>query len=115
LTVRPHPVFQREGDDILVTLPITIDEAVLGAKVTAPTITGPVNLTIPEGASSGRVLRLRGRGVARSGGKAFGDQLVELKIVAPTVIDDALREFLAEWRKTHAHDPRAGMLNEAVS
>jgi len=115
LSVRPHPVFRRDDNDILVTLPITIDEAVLGAKVTAPTITGPVNLTIPAGATSGRVLRLRGRGVARSGGKTAGDQLVELKIVAPPVIDDALRDFLTEWRKTHADDPRADLLNEALS
>ncbi len=61
LSVRPHPVFSRDGDDILVTLPVTIDEAILGAKVAAPTITGPVSLTIPPGASSGRVLRLRAR------------------------------------------------------
>jgi len=115
LSVRPHPVFRREQDDILLTLPITIDEAVLGAKVTVPTIGGPVSLRIPEGASSGRVLRLRGRGVARSGGKAAGDQRVELRIVAPPEIDDALRDFLTEWRKTHAHDPRADMLNEALS
>ena len=113
LSVRPHPVFRREGDDILLTLPITIDEAVLGAKVTAPTIEGPVNLSIPKGASSGHILRLRGRGVARPGGGTAGDQLVELRIVAPPEIDDALRDFLIEWRKTHAHDPRAEMLNEA--
>jgi DnaJ-class molecular chaperone len=115
LSVRPHPVFRREGDDILVTLPITIDEAVLGGKVTAPTITGPVSLTIPEGASSGRILRLRGRGVARTGGKTAGDQLVELKIVAPPVIDDALRDFLADWRKSYSHDLRAELLREATS
>lgn len=114
LSVETHPVFRRDGDDILVTLPITIDEAVLGAKVTAPTISGPVSLTIPAGASTGRILRLRGRGVARAGRKTAGDQLVELKIVAPPVIDDALREFFATWRKTHAHDPRAEMLKEAA-
>ncbi|PWR01277.1 molecular chaperone DnaJ [Meridianimarinicoccus roseus] len=115
LSIGQHPVFDREGDDIRVILPITIDEAVLGAKVTAPTITGPVSLKIPECASSGRVLRLRGRGVSRAGAGIAGDQLVELKIVAPRVIDDALRDFLAEWRKTKAHDPRADMLNEAAS
>lgn len=115
LSLRPHPVFRREGDDILVTLPITIDEAVLGGKVTAPTIAGPVSLSIPKGTSSGRVLRLRGRGVTRSGRQATGDQLVELRVVAPPVIDDALRDFLEDWRKTNTHDPRAGMLNEAVS
>lgn len=115
LSVSPHPVFRRDGDDILVTLPITIDEAILGAKVIAPTINGPVSLTIPAGASSGRVLRLRGRGVARQAGKSAGDQRVELKIVAPPEIDDDLRDFLSEWRKTHADDPREGLLKDAAS
>lgn len=115
LSIHSHPVFRREQDDILIALPITIDEAVLGAKVTVPTIDGPVNLTIPEGASSGRVLRLRGRGVTRQGSKTVGDQLVELRIVAPPVIDDALRNFMTEWRGANAHDPRADMLKEALS
>jgi DnaJ-class molecular chaperone len=108
--VRPHPVFRRDGDNILLTLPITFDEAVLGAKVTAPTIDGPVGLTVPSGASSGRVLRLRGRGVARAGQKTKGDQLVELKITVPANPDAALRDFLSEWRKTHSFDPRADLM-----
>ena len=115
LSVSQHPVFRRIGDDVFVTLPITIDEAILGGKVTAPTISGPVNLTIPKGASSGRVLRLRGRGVAHQGGKTAGDQLVDLKIVTPPEIDGSLRDFLTEWRKTHSHDPRVDLLNEAAS
>jgi len=115
LAVQPHPVFRRAGDDILLTLPITIDEAVLGAKVSTPTIGGPVSVTIPKGASSGRILRLRGRGVAKPGGKPAGDQLVELRIVAPPVIDDGLRDFLTEWRKTNTHDPRKDMLKEAAT
>lgn len=115
LSVRPHRVFQREGDDIRVILPVTIDEAVLGARITAPTITGPVSLTIPPGASSGRVLRLRGRGVTPAGGSTAGDQLVELKIVLPPTVDPALRDFLAGWQKDHAHDPRTDLLNEAMS
>ena len=115
LSIRAHPVFRREQDDILLTLPITIDEAVLGAKVTVPTIAGPVTLSIPAGASSGRVLRLRGRGVAPKRGGPAGDQLVELRIVAPPVIDEALRNFMTEWRGTHAQDPRADMLKEALS
>lgn len=113
LSVRPHPVFRREGDDILLTLPITIDEALLGGKVTAPTITGPVTLTIPAGVSSGRIMRLRGRGVARPGQKTSGDQLVDLKIVAPPVIDAPLRDFMTEWRKSQPHDPRRNLLIEA--
>jgi DnaJ-class molecular chaperone len=112
VVLRPHPVFRREGDDILVTLPITIDEAVLGTKVTAPTIDGPVSLTVPPGASSGRVLRLRGRGIERPGRKAKGDQRVDLRIVVPSEPDETLRAFLSEWRKTHAVDPRADLLKE---
>jgi DnaJ-class molecular chaperone len=111
--VHPHPVFRREGDDIVITLPITIDEAVLGGKVTAPTIDGPVSLTIPPGASSGRVLRLRGRGVDRPRQKTRGDQRVELKIVAPPDADGVMRDFLTEWRKTHAVDPRVDLMKEA--
>ncbi len=111
--IRPHPVFRREGDDILITLPITIDEAVLGGKVTAPTIDGPVSVNIPKGANSGRILRLRGRGVARASGPA-GDALIELRIVTPPAIDAALSDFLAEWRKSHASDPRKAMMQEAA-
>lgn len=109
LEVEPHPIFRREGDDIHVTLPISIDEAVLGGKVRTPTIDGPVNLSIPKGASSGRVLRLRGRGARRRGGKDRGDQLVELSIVAPPEIDAELEAFMQRWREEHAHDPREGM------
>jgi DnaJ-class molecular chaperone len=107
-----HPVFRREGDNIHITLPVTIDEAILGGKLTAPTIDGPVSVTIPKGASSGQTLRLRGRGVVRANSSA-GDQLVDLRIVAPPVIDAGLAEFLTEWRKTHGYDPRKAMMEEA--
>lgn len=110
LTVRSHPHFKREGADILLTLPITIDEAVLGAKVEAPTIEGAVSLSIPAGASSGRVLRLRGRGVAKPGGKERGDQLITLSIVAPSKPDEELTTFLDRWRKKHGENPRRGMM-----
>lgn len=111
--VQPHSVFRRDGDDILLTLPITLDEAVLGGKVTTPTIDGPVGLTIPAGANSGQVLRLRGRGIMRAGRKTKGDQRVELKIVTPPTIDAGLREFFEEWRKTHSHDPRVDLMKRA--
>jgi DnaJ-class molecular chaperone len=114
LLVRPHPVFQRDGHDIFLTLPITIDEAVLGGKVTAPTIDGPVGVTIPAGARSGQILRLRGRGVALAGRKMQGDQRITLQIVTPPDADGALRDFLAQWRKTHAYDPRADLMKEAA-
>jgi DnaJ-class molecular chaperone len=109
--ITPHPVFGRIGDDIEITLPITIDEAVLGGKITAPTIDGAVSVTIPKGASSGRILRLRGRGVARAGAPA-GDALIELRIVTPLGHDAGLAEYLTEWRKTHAYDPRKVMMQE---
>lgn len=108
--VGSHSVFRREVDDILLTLPITIDEAILGGKVKVPTIDGTVSLAIPPGASSGKVLRLRGRGLARAGQKARGDQKVELKIMVPPDPDKGLRDYLTEWRKTHAFNPRADML-----
>ena len=92
LSVRPHAVFRREGNDILLTLPITLDEAVLGGKVEVPTIDGTVSLTIPKGVSSGRTLRLRGRGIRGMGGTTKGDQMVELKIVVPPKVDEALAE-----------------------
>jgi DnaJ-class molecular chaperone len=113
ISIRPHPVFRREGDDIEIVLPITIEEAVLGGKVPTPTIDGVVELSIPAGASSGRVLRLRGRGVGRAGAKTRGDQRVELRIVQPAVPDAELRAFLEAHRKPRGFDPRADLLKEA--
>lgn len=109
ISVRPHPLFRRDGNDIVVTLPITLDEAVLGDKVAVPTIGGTVNLTIPKGASSGQILRMRGRGVYPVGGTKHGDQRVELRIVSPPDIDNGLAEFMEKWRKTNGYNPRRGM------
>ena len=113
ISVAPHPVYSRIGDDIFITLPITLDEAVLGGKVTAPTLGGAVSVTIPKGASSGQTLRLRGRGVVRAGA-AKGDQLIDLRIVAPPVIDADLADFMQNWRKSHAYDPRKAMFEEGL-
>ncbi len=107
--VREHPVFRREGDDVLMQLPIGIDEAVLGGKVPVPTIDCQVQLTIPKGASSGQKLRMRGRGIKGWTSKKRGDQIVELKIVSPPKIDSDLAEFMEKWRKKHGYDPRKGM------
>ncbi len=106
ITVKPHPVFRREEDDIVVELPITLDEAVLGGKVEVPTVTGRVTMTVPRGASSGDVLRLRGKGIKPATGPA-GDQRVVLKVVLPGTIDKDLSGFMEGWRKTHRYDPRA--------
>ncbi len=101
--VGAHPLFVREGNDILIELPISLDEAVLGAKVETPTIGGRVAVSVPKGASSGRVLRLRGRGVKG------GDQLVTLRVVMPAAIDEELETFMRGWRERHAYDPRKDM------
>jgi DnaJ-class molecular chaperone len=105
IRVRPHALFRREDDDILVEVPITIDEAVLGAKVEVPTISGRVQLTVPKGTSAGRVFRLKGKGVKSAGRAEAGDQLVTVKIVLPETIDDTLAYFFSEWRQKNGYDP----------
>lgn len=106
IKVRAHADFRRVGDDILSELPITIDEAVLGARIEVSTITGRVQLSIPKGTSSGTVFRLRGKGVRNIASGAVGDQLVSVRIVLPDVVDDKLSYFMSEWRQTHQYDPR---------
>ena len=101
----PHAAVQAHGDDILLEIPITIDEAVLGAKVEVPTVTGRVQLTIPKGTSSGRVFRLKGKGIKSAGKAEPGDQLVTVRIVLPDVIDDSLAYFFSEWRQKNSYDP----------
>lgn len=107
LTVADDPDWRRDGDDVETTLPITIDEAILGSKVEAETIDGPVMLTVPRGASTGQKLRLKGRGLKGADGKR-GDQHVVLKVVMPPRIDDELARFIESWRQDHAYDPRRG-------
>jgi DnaJ-class molecular chaperone len=104
IKIKPHAQFKRQGDDITIELPISIDEAVLGAKVEVPTVTGRVQLSIPKGTSSGKTFRLKGKGVkARAG--TVGDELVTVRIVLPDSIDESLSYFFSEWRQKHAYDP----------
>jgi DnaJ-class molecular chaperone len=103
--VRPHARFQRSDGDILLEVPITIDEAILGAKIEVPTIAGRVQLTLPKGTNSGRVFRLKGKGIKRAGRPEVGDQLVTVRIVLPDTIDDSLAYFFSEWRQKNRYDP----------
>ena len=112
VTVRPHPVFRRDGNDVLLDLPVTLKEAVLGGRITIPTTTGSVTMTIPARSDTGKVLRLRGRGVPAAGSRTAGDQLVTLKLVVPDA-DDALEAFLREWQPAKAVDPRRDMTDGA--
>ena len=107
--VAPHRFFRREEDDIHLTLPVTIAEAVLGGRITVPTVSGAVAMSIPAGSNSGRVLRLKGKGVPRADGSR-GDQYVTLSLALPEGTPDAdLATFLREWAPKHAYDPRRGM------
>lgn len=105
LTVEPHPFFTRDGHDIHLDLPVTLPEAVLGAKVTVPTLEGRVALTIPPASNTGTTLRLKGKGIPRSG-QQRGDQYVRLKVVLPDKPDAELQEFLKAWRRKHDYDVR---------
>ena len=107
IAVASHPVFTRDGDDIQLELPITFDEAVLGAKVDVPTISGSVSMTIPPGTSSGQRLRLKGKGIKR--GQTTGDQFVQLKIVLPKEIDGDMRALAERWRDSIDFDPRTDL------
>lgn len=105
--VRPHPLFSRDGDDIEIELPITFDEAVLGARVEVPTIWGPVSMKLPEGASSGQRVRLKGKGIHRANRPA-GDQYVRLSIRLPKQIDAEMKSLAERWRERVRHDLRDG-------
>jgi DnaJ-class molecular chaperone len=106
--VTPHPLFRRDGDDIVITLPVTLQEAVLGAKLEVPTIKGPVTLTIPRHSTSGTRLRLKGRGIARAGRPA-GHQYVDLTVVTPSEPEPELEAFLETWHPRHPQNPRKGI------
>jgi len=95
ISISSHPFYTREGDDIRLRLPVTLKEAVLGAKVKVPTPEGPVMMTIPKGSSSGRVLRLKGRGFTGKNGTR-GDELVTVEIDIPSD-DSELEAFAGKW------------------
>ncbi|MEL7028669.1 MAG: DnaJ C-terminal domain-containing protein, partial [Pseudomonadota bacterium] len=111
-SVTEHPFFERVGDDIHIEAPITLKEAVLGEKITIPTIGGDVSVGVPPGASSGAVLRLRGKGVRRKSGAA-GDQYVKLKIVLPSPPDKELEAFVKGWKGADDQSPRADLAAKA--
>jgi molecular chaperone DnaJ len=113
--VQPHPFFDRRGDDIYITVPITVTEAVLGAKIEVPTIDGPSRpLRIPPGTNSGQKLRLREKGVpsVRTPGKR-GDEYIELQVIVPKPEDERVREILKELEKIAPQDPRKDIFERA--
>src|SRR5262249_32797364 len=107
VSVAPHPLVTRSGADLRLELPITLYEAVLGAKVRVPTLEGAVELAIPPDTSSGRTFRLKGKGLPAKDGK--GDLLAAVRIMLPEGGDTELEELMRKWRKTKPHDPRKDM------
>lgn len=106
ISVLPHPYFVRKGDDIHLDLPISLKEGVLGAKLKVPTVSGAVAVSVPKWSSTGRVLRIKGRGVPRADG-GRGDQYVTLKLVLPKKPDPDLERFVSEWQPSDS--PRQSM------
>lgn len=111
VTVRfeKHGLFRIEGRDLRLDLPISLYEAVLGAKVESPTLGGKVELTLPPQSNSGRTLRLRGKGLPAAGDKPAGDLLVTLRIVLPEGADADLEELMRRWRTDKPYDPRVDL------
>ena len=105
ISIAPHPFYAREGNDIRLRLPVTLKEAALGAKVKVPTPEGPVMMTIPKGSSSGRILRLKGKGFTGKNG-ARGDELVTIEIQIPQG-DPELEAFAEKW--SGGGNPRSGL------
>lgn len=105
LKVRPHPIFQREGYDIVCEVPITFTQAALGGEIEVPTLEGKATLRIPEGTQTGRVFRMRNLGVPYTRGSGRGDQLVRVRVVTPTKLTPKQRELLIQFAKAAGEEP----------
>src|SRR5258708_1747990 len=105
IAVEPHPLFERKGKDIHLQLPVTLSEAVLGAAITVPTLSGKVTLRVPKSSNGGTTLRLKGKGVPDAKGNLNGDQYVHLKLMVPEASDPELEKFLERW-KPRGYEPR---------
>jgi DnaJ-class molecular chaperone len=104
LRIQPHPYFRRDGRDIILEVPLSLSEAVLGTTVDVPTLDGSrLAVKIPPGTSSGKRLRLRGKGIAG------GDQYIEVKVMVPRPSDDRSRELIEEFARLNQQNPRAGL------
>jgi DnaJ-class molecular chaperone len=105
ISVQPHAIFKREGDTLVMDLPVAFYDAVLGGKVEAPTPDGPVNITVPKGANTGTRLRLKGRGLSDSRGHR-GDLFARLEVTLPEAADPALEAFAEEQKAKRPYSPK---------
>jgi DnaJ-class molecular chaperone len=106
VAIEPHPYLRRDGRDIYLELPITLNEALHGAKVKVPTLQGPVTMQVPPGANAGQQLRLKGKGIPGQGLQPAGDEIVTLQIVLPDQSDNNLSDIVKRWETAHPYDPR---------
>jgi DnaJ-class molecular chaperone len=106
VAVRPHPYFERDGFDVLLECPITLQEAVLGGTIEIPTIDGRVALKVPIGSNSGTQLRLKGKGIQNPKTKTRGDQYVRFVVTLPAKADTALEAAIKDWAKAHPYEVR---------
>jgi DnaJ-class molecular chaperone len=109
ITVDPHPYFKRDERNLLVEVPISVSEAVLGAKIDVPSLDGMKSLTIPPGSSSGQKLRLKGQGIRGTSGGHDGDLFVQLKVVVPRTVDDTSKKLIQDFAERNKQDPRSGL------
>src|SRR6202163_53594 len=107
VNIAPHPFFKVDGNDLRVDLPITLYEAVLGGKVRVPTLGSAVELSIPKNTSSGRIFRLKGKGLPKSDGA--GDLFVTTRIMLPDGNDAELEALMVKWRDGHPDNPRSDL------
>lgn len=107
--LQPHPFFRREGNDILLDLPLSLTEAMLGAKVEIPTLDGPTRLTVPPGTSNGVKLRLRGKGIRDQRRGAVGDMYAVTRVVIPKELSPRARELFEQLARELNQDPRANV------
>jgi len=113
IEVKPHPFFERRGNDIYAKVPVTVSEATLGAKIEVPTIDGRALVRIPPGTNSGRTLRLREKGVPSARNAARGDQYVEIQVVVPQPTDERVRNIMKELETVAPEDPRKDLFSKA--
>jgi len=110
ITVRPHPLFTRKDDNLIINLPVSISEAALGAKIEVPTIDGVAAMTLPSGTQCGQKLKLKGKGFPSSKTGKRGDQYVEIKVVVPRDIPESAKSAFLEIDRLYKESPRKGMV-----
>jgi molecular chaperone DnaJ len=109
ITVKEHPLFQRQGEHVTLDLPISFVQAALGDEIDVPTLGGTTKLRVPAGIQSGEVIRLKGKGIKRLNGSGYGDELVRVIVETPTKLNAKQRELLREFAEAGSPDSQPGV------